>query len=187
MTGVQTCALPISPKPKDKTTRSQESRLRSKEAQTKSSELKSIRAGLEGFLVAPALLITEEWPKAHVETAGPNLAAAIIKKAENDADFRKKLNKFLAAGDGAGLALAAFMYVAPLAIYYGAPAPPPVKKMLQIPDRPAKLADIPIPDLPEDGLVREAAEAGYEDVDEYKQAVARAAAAAAPGAVMPDG
>lgn len=177
----------IPPKPKDRTTRSQESRVRSKEAQTKSSELKSIRAGLEGILEAPALVIQEPWPKAHVAQAGPNLAAAIIKKAENDADFRKKLNAFLAAGDGAGLIFAAFMYAAPLAIYYGVPAPPPVKKALQIPPRPAKLPDIPLPDLPEDGIVREAAEAGFDDVEEYKRAVARAAAASHPGAVMPDG
>lgn len=179
----------IPPRPKDKRPKDQKApRSKASVAQTKVQELKRIRKGLEGILEAPALVISEPWPKEHIETQAPNLAAAILKKAEVDEEFRKKLNAFLSAGDGAGLILAVAMYCAPLAIYYGAPAPPAAKKMLKIPPRPGKLApeDIEgIPPLPEETIVAEAAEHGYDDVEEYKQAVAKAVAANNPHAVMP--
>jgi hypothetical protein len=178
----------IPPRPKDKKKDTKPPRSKASLAQSKSKELKKIRGGLEGILSAPAFVISEEWPKGHIEAQAPNLTNAIIAKAESDDEFRKKLSAFLAAGDGAGLFLAAVMYVAPLAIYYGVPAPPGAKKMLQIPDRPLKINQEEVfeQNLPEETIVAEAAEHGYESVEEYKQAVRQAVAAKPPGAVLRD-
>jgi hypothetical protein len=154
-------------------------------AQSKSHEIRKIRTALEGILGAPSMVMSEPWPKAHVEAQAPTLANALCVKAEGDDQFRAKLLAFLSAGDGAGLLLACAMYVVPVAIYYGAPAPPGAKKMLKVPERPRKLREEVEPDLPEESIVREAAEHGYDDVEAYKQAV-RDAVERAHGGVLPD-
>jgi hypothetical protein len=154
-------------------------------AQSKSHEIRKIRTALEGILGAPSMVMSEPWPKAHIESSAPNLANALCVKAEGDDQFRAKLLAFLSAGDGAGLLLAAAVYVVPVAIYYGAPAPPAAKAMLKVPERPMKLRKEAEPDLPEETIVREAAEHGYDDVEAYKQAV-RDAVERAHGGVLPD-
>lgn len=162
-------------------------------AQSKSKEIKQIRASLEGILGAPAMVINEPWPKAHVEAQAPNLANALCKKAEVDDEFRAKLLALLSAGDGAGLVLAGFMYIAPLALYYGAPAPPGAKKLLQIPARPGRLSqeDLeaiePLPQQPVQDIVAEAAEHGFDDPEKYKKAVRKKVEEMhGHGAVLPD-
>jgi hypothetical protein len=154
-------------------------------AQSKSHEMKKLRAALEGILDAPSAVIQEPWPKEHIEAHARPFANALCAKAENDDQFRAKLLAFLSAGDGAGFLLAAAMYALPIAIYYGAPAPPGAKKMLKIPERPRKLREEVEPDLPEESIVREAAEHGYDNVEAYKQAV-RDAVERAHGGVLPD-
>jgi hypothetical protein len=147
--------------------------------QTEAKELKRLRKQLTGVLTGPAIVfqgVGEDWPAEHVEAQAPELANAIVDLAERDPAFKRRLQKFLEGGSTAGLVMAGLMYVGPLAIYFGAPAPPKVKEMLNIPPRgkrPGFMAEHApaMEDISADELQHEALEHGFEDVRAYQQAV----------------
>lgn len=145
-----------------------------KPQRSQASEVKKLRKRLTGFLTGPALFfdaIGEKWPAEHIEGAAPDLSKQLIALAERDPAFARRLQTFLSGGETAGLVTAAVMYLAPVAIYFGAPFPEPMRRSAGIPRR-QEMRRLQIPNR--EAIRAEALEHGFEDPDEYVRA-ARAA------------
>jgi hypothetical protein len=103
------------------------------------ADLKEIEEKLTQLLTLPSVPMDaagDDWPARHIEDRAPALAHAITETARNNIQLREKLLQLLRVGDGAGLALAALAYAAPVALYYGiVPIPPPIRAQLPVPQR----------------------------------------------------
>jgi len=139
-------------------------------------ELRKLKKRLTGILKGPATLL-EPWPAEHVEGTAPDFADAIVKLAEEDPKLRRRLLAFFEGGTTANLIAAGLIYALPVAVYYGAPAPPMVRRLIDIPDRQLYLAEQsgqhmpPPPPVPsEEELLAEAEAAGFKDPGEYMRA-----------------
>lgn len=166
-------------------------------------ELRALKKKIAGLLSGPAMML-EPWPAGHVEEQAPELAGAIIKLAEDDPVLRRRLLKFFEGGAVGNLIAMAVMYSLPVLVYYGAPAPPIVKRAFHVPDRRQYLAErgepVPLGQMmpepaPED-MEREAIERGFVSVEQYVQGARqtgswdikaiRAYAPPSPGSSAPD-
>lgn len=111
----------------------------SKAAPTESASIRTLRAQLEEILTGPAFLFEmqgEPWPAQHVDQRGKVLAKELADLASRNPEFKARLERLLEGGENTKLIIAAAMYIAPLAIYFGVlPVPERVKITLQIPDR----------------------------------------------------